>query len=82
MTKTELKKAINAALPKGWRLAFINMKHKAFMVTCPIGDRFDVARGTYNRKIRRIEKAANADCDGGEFLVGGDTYENFFYLKG
>jgi hypothetical protein len=52
------------------------------MVTCPIGDRFDVALGTYNRKIRRIEKAANADCDGGEFLVGGDTYENFFYLKG
>ena len=82
MTKTELKKAINAALPKGWKLDFISMKHKAFKVTCPIGDRFDVAQGTFNRKIRRIEKAANADCDGGEFLVGGDTYENFFYLKG
>ena len=82
MTKAELKKAINAALPKGWRLAFINMKHKAFMVTCPIGDRFDVALGTYNRKIRRSEKAANAHCDGDGCLDGGDRYDCFFYFNG
>ena len=81
MTKNELKKAIEAVLPKRWRLDYISMKTKCFKVTCPIEHRFDAPPQSYERKIRRIERATNAEYDGGGAVVGDYIYDNFFYFN-
>ncbi len=81
MTRNELKKAIEAALPKGWRLDTLSMRMGMFIATCPVEDRFEVPVETFLGRIREIEKATNAAYDGGGSTVGGDTYEAFFYFN-
>lgn len=81
MARNELRKTIEAALPKGWRLDTLSMRRRMFIATCPVEDRFDVPVETFLGKTREIEKATNAAYDGGGGTVGGDAYECFFYFN-
>ena len=81
MARNELKKAVEAALPKGWRLAYLDLTTGWLKVTCPIVDRFEVELEAFNANVERIAKAANAAYVGGGAMVGGDRYDCFFHLN-
>ena len=81
MKKNELKKAVEAALPKGWRFEYLDLKTKWLKVTCPVEDRFGVAVETFLGNVEHIAKTANASYDGGGSMVGGDRYDCFFFFN-
>ena len=81
MTRNELKKAVESALPKGWRLDTLSVRRRMFIATCPVEERFDVPVETFLGKVRGIEKATNAAYDGGGATVGADSYGTYFYFN-
>ncbi len=85
MNKKELERKIKAVLPKNWKLENISESTSekwagSFRVTCPIEDRMG-DMGLYRQNIDRICNAVNSFHDGGGWAVGGNTYDNFFYIK-
>ena len=64
MNKEETRKAIEAVLPRGWTLDYLDMKNRSFQVTCPISDRFEVPDATFIGNVERIAMAADGEYDG------------------
>lgn len=85
MDKLELSTRIKKVLPKNWVLTRITEPRNTdkwdwdFTIKCPISDRMGNP-DEYRNKIDKICKAANALHDGGGWSVGGDVYDNFFYV--
>lgn len=83
MTTKEIAKAIEAVeavLPDGWSLKYVDMESGALVVNCPIEDRFEGDEKTFDRNVTRIAIAAHAKYDGGGAMVGSDLYDNFFFF--
>ena len=85
MTNEELEQKIKAALPENWKFdrLFTPGGDKwacGFRVKCPINDRMGDNKA-FRAKIDTICQATNAVYDGGGWAVGGDVYDNFFYVK-
>ena len=64
MNKEETRKAIEAVLPRGWTLDYLDMKNRSFQVSCPISDRFEVPDATFIGNVERIAMAADGEYDG------------------
>ena len=82
MTKEErdkVRESVEAVLPEGWKVSRI--KGGTMIVDCPVDARFGGDEKAFDRTIRKIEKAAGVKYDGGGAMVGGDTYNNYFYRK-
>ena len=79
--RKEIQKAIEDALPRGWRLDTLSMRRRMFVATCPVEDRFDVPVETFLGRVHEIEGATNATYDGGGATIGADTYDTYFYFN-
>lgn len=79
MDKLKIMKKLDEILPDKWRISEMDEKCDLVKVVCPIGERYG-GKG-FEKTISRIEKAINADYDGGGAMIGGSEYDNYFYLK-
>lgn len=79
MKELEIMKKLHEMLPDSWHISEIVEESGLVKVVCPINERYGVK--DFEKTISRIEKAINADYDGGGATVGGSEYDNYFYLK-
>lgn len=79
MDKLKIMRKLDEILPDKWRISEMDEKWDLVRVVCPIGERY--GGKDFEKTISRIEKAINADYDGGIDLIGGTEYDNYFYLK-
>ena len=79
MTKLDIMKKLDDVLPESWRISEIVPESGLVKVVCPMHERCHTQY--FEDVISKIEKALNADYDGGGALIGDVEYDNYFYLR-
>lgn len=79
MTKLEIMKKLHEILPDSWHISEIVEESGLVKIACPIGERY--GGGNMDSTIAMIEKAIDADYDGGGAMIGGVSYDNYFYVR-
>lgn len=79
MDKLKIMRKLDEILPDKWRISEMDEKCDLVKVVCPIGERY--GGKDFEKTISMIEKAINANYDGGGAMIGGSEYDNYFYLK-
>lgn len=79
MTELEIMKKLHEILPDSWHISEIVEESGLVKITCPIGERYGGDK--MDSTIAMIEKAIDADYDGGGAMIGGVSYDNYFYVR-
>ena len=79
MNKLEIMKKLHEILPDSWHISEIVEESGLVKITCPIGERYGGDK--MDSTIAMIEKAIDADYDGGGAMIGGVSYDNYFYVR-
>lgn len=78
MKELEIMKKLHEILPDSWCISEIVEESGLVKVTCPMCERYDKG---FDDTIAKIEKAIDADYDGGGALIGDVKYDNYFYVR-
>ena len=78
MKGLEIMKKLHEMLPDSWHISEIVEESGLVKVTCPMYERY--GKG-FDDTIAKIEKAIDADYDGGGALIGDVKYDNYFYVR-
>ena len=78
MTKLEIMKKLHEILPDSWHISEIVEESGLVKVTCPL---CNLHGRTFDDTIEKIEKAIDADFDGGAAMIGGVKYDAYFYVR-
>ena len=79
MDGLEIMKKLHEILPDSWHISEIVEDSGLVKITCPIGERYGGDK--MDSTIAMIEKAIDADYDGGGAMIGGVSYDNYFYVR-
>ena len=79
MKELEIMKKLHEILPDSWHISEIVEESGLVKITCPIGERYGGDK--MDSTIAMIEKAIDADYDGGGAMIGGVSYDNYFYVR-
>lgn len=79
MKKLDIMKKLHEILPDSWHISEIVEESGLVKITCPIGERYGGDK--MDSTITKIEKAIDADYDGGGAMIGGVGYDNYFYVR-
>ena len=79
MNELEIMKKLHEILPDSWHISEIVEESGLVKITCPIGERYGGDK--MDSTIAMIEKAIDADYDGGGAMIGGVSYDNYFYVR-
>jgi len=79
MKELEIMKKLHEILPDSWHISEIVEESGLVKITCPIGERYGGDK--MDSTITMIEKAIDADYDGGGAMIGGVSYDNYFYVR-
>lgn len=78
MNELEIMKKLHEILPDSWHISEIVEESGLVKITCPINERYGGDK--MDSTIAMIEKAIDADYDGGGATIGGVSYDNYFYV--
>lgn len=79
MKELEIMKKLHEILPDSWHISEIVEESGLVKITCPINERYGGDK--MDSTIAMIEKAIDADYDGGGAMIGGVSYDNYFYVR-
>ena len=78
MTELEIMKKLHEILPDSWHISEIVEESGLVKITCPI---YHLQGKSFDETIEKIEKAIDADYDGGGAMIGDVKYDAYFYVR-
>jgi hypothetical protein len=78
MKELEIMKKLHEILPDSWHISEIVEESGLVKITCPI---YHLQGKSFDETIEKIEKAIDADYDGGGAMIGDVKYDAYFYVR-
>lgn len=71
-------KKLDGVLPQTWRISEIEPKSGLVKIVCPI---HHLQGRSFDDTIEKIEKAIDAEYDGGGAMIGDVKFDAYFYVR-
>lgn len=78
MNGLEIMKKLHEILPDSWHISEIVEESGLVKITCPV---YHLQGRSFDETIEKIEKAIDADYDGGGAMIGDVKFDAYFYVR-